>query len=313
MLKFNYIYPFLSLFLLLGCSPEEINYNLLSAEEVEILYNNNNPELLNLVCEKYHDESTTTTLDQWLILDDNAYQDKVNQNFYHYCKLVYDNGNKDSACLLKEYYKEQVSENKLHFFDFIYYLQECGNEESINNFINKDSIVIAITEIIQTLLSKDTPKGLDSLIQFFIKVEKTFTKCEKDLRQIYETIDSIEESIVLCENDLESINDTSLVLFTTQYHDLLKIVKILKDNFIRRRLLAVKVKNNDISIDIFTENINKLEINFDSINKLYDNMQIVTDQINNHTENSSSGGGAIVDEFNKRKVIYFTKYIEAAN
>lgn len=272
--------------LLVACKTEKVNYESLSPEEVEILYNQGHPELLKLVCEKYNTIFSTTADEQWLIFE-GSYRKDIKEKFLSYCKKSSQEGDKKAACYLYEFYKAELWAGNPDFSNFLMYLKKCGEDESIRQFLDNDAIVMAVSEIVKRILSSsnNSDESVVSLIKRFSGI-----------------VDSLNE----CVNDMEKIKG-NLVLFSSQESLLLRTIIDMRKNF-RIRLSAIKKISqgnghfNMPDIDVLNRDIQK------SINDFIDVYSEIKKQMSSPDKDAMLHIADIMKDFGDNKDKYFKKY-----
>ncbi len=145
--KFGIFIAFL-IILTPACSKiPQLDYEELTAEELEILYNVGHSRLLPLVCKSYGRLYLESIDEEWRIYGPD-YKKEVESKLLSYCKKSFDvTGSKSAACNLKAYYKSLLEEDIVKLPQYILFLTECNSPDTDKqNLINNDSKMLAIVE-----------------------------------------------------------------------------------------------------------------------------------------------------------------------
>ncbi len=200
-----------AMLLMNGCRIETVDYQALSPEETEILYEHGHPELLDNVCRKYQGLFAGTDQGEWLIYG-SGYRKEVEEKFVKYCGKAFKNGDGSAACSLMDYYRSKFWSRPAVFPNFLSYLRGCGNSNLLKQFITNDSMAMAVTETAVSVMKRDYAAWAGN-------EEKTAADFQATAAVLSESFQDLEHA------------EGAFVLFSSRQALLFSTLKGLKENY----------------------------------------------------------------------------------
>ncbi len=198
-----------------GCTKiPEIDYEDLTAEELEILYNNGKHFLLPNLCKAYAKWYLETLDKEWWLYG-LEYKKEAGLKLKKYCNESFKKGkNKAAACYLEAYYRDLLNEGNLKIGKFIVFSRECRDAEFHRRFVNNDSMVLATVEHAMDMLKYlSEAKSFESAKKRLKITISLFDLYVKNLKQLRD------KTILLLEQMgevIEIFEDTSIVMTQLQ-------------------------------------------------------------------------------------------------
>ncbi len=270
-----------------GCS-EKPDYQRLTSEEVEILFRNGHPELLSLVCRKYHDEFILTPQEEWLVLGE-KYRTKVKDRFLIYCQQNLEAGNRQAACMLKDYYAIKLDTDTPDVPRFLLYARKCQGDNILKNFIQNDSVFAAIVQVTQDMAA-------------------TLTRRSDDITERAGTFEKMLRVIDDAMTDLRHVRD-GLILYGNQEKSLRKTLRSIKRK-LSKRLDTLKLVISGYTVPNFSLDApdlldTRLKTN---ISELYFLTTEIEQQLDNCDRQTLIYIRDIKESFEARKESFLKKY-----
>lgn len=202
-----------------ACSRQDaaINYDELTAEELEILYQQGHRNILNKLCDAYAKWYLERPEAEWW-LDGSEYKREAGLKFVDYCQKAYSlENNKKAADHLRSYYLSLIDKQPLYLGEFIFYLKGSENTKIYESFVEYDSHFVALIEhsvmMIDKILSMNRYKFSDNtseMIALFDRYRKDLKRIEPNLfmfsaeiRLIISMFDNLIESLGKARSDFE--------------------------------------------------------------------------------------------------------------
>ncbi len=198
-----------------GCTKiPEIDYDDLTAEELEVLYNNGKHFLLPDLCRAYARWYLETLDKEWWLYG-LEYKKQAGIKLKRYCEESFRKGrNKKAACYLESYYRNLLNEGDLKIGEFIVFSKECRGTEFYRGFINNDSMVLATVEhafdMLEYLSDAEDFKSVRKRLKTTISIFDLYIKNLKRLK---------DKTVLLLEHTgeiIEIFEDTSAIMTQLQ-------------------------------------------------------------------------------------------------
>jgi hypothetical protein len=176
---------------LFGCAEKEelINYDELTAEELEILYNHGKTFVLPRLCNAYAVWYLERPEAEWW-LEGMERKEEAGSKFIRYCEKAYATSkDKEAACQLKSYYLLNLEKKPNWLGEFLFYLKECGENKAYQAFVEHDAHFTAIAEHGLSVVNKVLESGeMKSDPLEVNKVVPLFNRYVTDLKQLESTV-----------------------------------------------------------------------------------------------------------------------------
>jgi len=273
-----------------SCERQTLNYEKLSAEEIEILYKNGHSELIGLVCKKYFDIYSTTPEEEWLIYG-KEYKDTIINKAFDYCQTAVKYGDKDAACYLFNYYRKKIWDETPDVFNFLNYLQKCNISNYVKRFENNDSQVLGLLNVL-VYIRDQMFIGTDNVPELLEKLRKVRSLLEISISNIKKV-------------------QFNFVLFEFYEEKLIKELNMLKTRYRRASIQLKQIYLTEVGQQALSkvEHLKRELVKFDKeLNELIEVSLLFENQLSDLKDESSLEFLGIINAFQKRQSKYFNYY-----
>jgi len=273
-----------------SCEHQVLNYNKLTAEEIEILYKNGHPELVGLVCEKYFDIYSTTPEEEWLIYGKD-YKKTITNKAFFYCQKAVEHGDKDAACYLFNYYRKKIWDKNPDVLNFLHYLQKCNTKNYIKNFEDNDSLILGLFDVL-------------------IYVKKQMFLGTENVHELIEKLRNVVGLLEVGINDIKKVQ-FDLVLFELYGESLINELNILQKRYKRASIQLEHIYLTEVGQQVLIkiEQIKKDLAKFSKrLNDFIEVSLLFEEQLSAHKKEAPPKILDIINGFQKKQSQYFNYY-----